>query len=277
VIRRAVERLRQAGIENPRLDADVLFMSVVGVDRAHLYLMLPDPLPLASADRFLALVERRASGEPVAYITGLREFMGLDFIVDPRVLIPRPETEGLVERAIAWLSSHPGTRRVVDVGTGSGAIAISIDRLAPVTSQPLIVASDISLDALAVARVNCERIGASRVRFVRGSLLDWSRDPFDAILANLPYLRDEQRHPGISHEPDLALYADDGGFALYAQLLHQSVPLLVPGGIILCEIDPLQHEQAVNVARRAHPRANVRVEADLAGLDRYLIVESARE
>jgi release factor glutamine methyltransferase len=250
-------------------------MSLAGVDRAHLYLMLPEPLPAITVSRFRELVERRAAGEPVAYITGFREFMGLDFAVDQRVLIPRPETEGLVERALTWLSSRPGPTRIVDVGTGSGAIALSLARHVPTTAQPVIVASDVSIDALAVTRLNRERLSVGSVELVCGSLLDWSHAAFDLIMANLPYLREEQRHSGISWEPDAALYAADGGFALYARLLRQSGPLLAPGGMIVCEIDPDQREQALSVARRAIPSADVRIEADLAGIDRYLIVEDA--
>jgi release factor glutamine methyltransferase len=220
------------------------------------------------------MIERRAAGEPVAYITGTREFMGLEFAVDPRVLIPRPETEGLVERALSWLSNHPQASRIVDVGTGSGAIAFSLARLAPASPRAAIFASDVSIDALAVARVNRARLGATRVQFVCGSLLDWSHAPFDVIVANLPYLRKEQRHSGIAREPDAALYAEDGGFKLYTELLRQSVGRLAPSGIILCEIDPLQRDRAVRDARCAFPTAEIRVERDLADLDRYLIVES---
>jgi len=250
-------------------------MHLTRQSRAQLYVTLPTPLDAITRSRFFELVERRVAGEPVAYITGSREFMGLDFTVDPRVLIPRPETEGLVERAFAWLNEQRGLRRVVDVGTGSGAIAISVDRLASSALNLEIFASDISIDALTVAQANRDRLGANRVQFVCGSLLDWSGGPFDAILANLPYLREEQRHAGIALEPDLALYAEDNGFALYAKLLRQSVTRLAPGGIILCEIDPAQRGQALAVAGEAFPQAGIRVEPDVAGLDRYLIVENS--
>lgn len=275
MIHRAVARLHSAGIENPRLDADVLFMSVAGVDRVHLYLMLREPVAPSIASRYMNLVERRAAGEPAAYLTGIREFMGLEFVVDRRVLIPRPETEGLVERALSWLSSHPRASRIVDVGTGSGAIALSIAQLAPESSHPSIIASDVSSEALAVARINRARLGATSVQFVCGSLLDWSRQRFDMIVANLPYLREEQRHAGIAREPDMALYAEDGGFRLYSELLRQSVCRLAPRGIILSEIDPLQRDRATCDAQHAFPAAEIRVEPDLAGRDRYLIVESA--
>jgi release factor glutamine methyltransferase len=199
--------------------------------------------------------------------------MGIDFVVDRRVLIPRPETEGLVERALAWIERQACPLRIVDVGTGSGAIAISIDRLNQAAVRPLIVASDNSQDALAVTRINRQRLGAERVQLVCGSLLDWARVPFEMIVANLPYLREDQRHPGIGLEPDAALYADDLGFAVYQELLRQSSSLLAPGGILLCEIDPGQREAALKRSRAANPRATVRVEPDLAGLDRYLVVE----
>jgi release factor glutamine methyltransferase len=199
--------------------------------------------------------------------------MGLDFYVDRRVLIPRPETEGLVERALAWIEQQSRPLRIVDVGTGSGAIALSLDLLAHTEKRPMIVASDISRGALEVARINRERLGARRVEFVCGSLLDWTRGPFDLIVANLPYLREDQRHGGIALEPDAALYAEERGFALYRKLLRQSTLLLAPGGILLCEIDPDQRDVALVQAHAAHPSATIRVEPDLAGLDRYLVIE----
>jgi release factor glutamine methyltransferase len=248
-------------------------MHLTSLDRAQLYMRYPEPLPPDTNARFAELIERRTAGEPVAYITGSREFMGIDFVVDRRVLIPRPETEGLVERALAWTDQQDRALRIVDVGTGSGAIAISLGRLSQSADRPLIVAGDNSQDAVAVARINRERLGADRVHLVCGSLLDWARVPFDMIVANLPYLREDQRHPGIGLEPDSALYADDFGFALYAELLRQSVLLLAPGGILLCEIDPAQREAALRRSRAALPNAAIRVEPDLAGLDRYLIGE----
>lgn len=249
-------------------------MHLTGLDRTELYVRLPEPLPPENVARFDELVERRAAGEPVAYLTGSREFMGLDFFVDRRVLIPRPETEGLAERALAWIERQERPLRIIDVGTGSGAIALSIARLNHPTAPLLIIASDISPNALAVARINRERLAADHVQFVCGSLLDWARAPFDVIVANLPYLRDDQRHTGIALEPDEALYSGDLGFSHYVKLLRQSSALLAPGGLILCEIDPDQRDIALQHARSAHATAIVRVEPDLAGLDRYLIMES---
>ncbi len=260
VIREATRRLIAAGIENARLDVEVLLMHVMNVDRAHLYLALPDPAPDDLATELTMLVKRREAGEPVAYLTGHREFMGLDFQVDSRVLIPRPETEGLVERAVRWLQVHPDAGRVVDVGTGSGAIAISIDKFASPSRELLISGSDVSRATLDVARDNRTRLGAMRVELVNGNLLDWCGQRIDLIVANLPYLREEQRHEGIAQEPDLALYADEAGFALHTSMIGQAANLLTSAGALMCEIDPSQssvaNATAPGFSQRAHPDRN---------------------
>ncbi len=273
LLARATRQLSESRIDNPRLDAQVLLMHLLHVDRAHLFLRLQDNADGDVNARLFELIERRAAGEPVAYLTGHREFMGLDFVVDSRVLIPRPETEGLVERALHWLEHHPGARRIVDVGVGSGTIAISVDRHTVTQRNMQVVGSDVSADALAVATRNRKRLGASRVVLVRGSLLEWCHGPVDLIVANLPYLREEQRNAGIAQEPELALYADQAGFALYARLIPQASEILVPDGCLICEIDPDQCGVAIETAQRAFLDADVRVEADLAERERYLIVE----
>ncbi|MGA7672390.1 MAG: peptide chain release factor N(5)-glutamine methyltransferase [Nitrolancea sp.] len=269
----AVVRLSRARVEGARLDAEVLMMHLRGVDRTHLYLDLNDEAPNELPAAYEELIERRATGEPVAYITGRREFMGIELTVDARVLIPRPETEGMVERAVAWLDRHPEARRVVDVGTGSGAIAVAIVRFVGDGRSLSIVASDVSGDALDVARVNLNQCNAARIELVRGDLLSWCRGPIDLVVANLPYLREEQRHEGIAREPDLALYADQQGFALNARLLAESSRLLIRPGAVMCEIDPDQREVGLLAASEAFPGANIWIDTDLARLDRYLIVD----
>ena len=250
-------------------------MDLLGVDRAGLYVAYPEPVTDEIAVRFNHALRRRLAGEPVAYITGHREFMGLDFIVDPRVLVPRPETEGLVEWALEHVRRRGGCdHAIVDVGTGSGAIAVSIAYSLPPDPPRLIVGSDRSLAALAVARVNAERLTPGRVQLVCGNLLDWCRGRVDLILANLPYLRPDEAHPGIAHEPARALYADGAGFALYHELLRQAALLLAPGGAIGCEIGMEQGERAAQEAHALFPNAVIRVEQDLAGRDRYLLIEN---
>ncbi len=266
-------RLANSGVDNARLDVEVLLMHLMSIDRAHLYLALRDPAPDDLVAQLTVLIERRAAGEPVAYLTGHREFMGLDFRVDPRVLIPRPETEGLVERALRWLQQRQETRHVVDVGTGSGAIAISLDTCTPISQKLRILGSDISRAALDLADINRAHLGATRVEFVNGNMLNWCGLPLDLIVANLPYLRDEQRHAGIAQEPDLALYAADAGFAFYSALLPEAATLLAPDGALMCEIDPSQSTVAIATASAAFPTSSVWIEQDLAGRDRYLMVQ----
>lgn len=267
------QQLEQAGDETARLDAEVLLRHLLSIDRATLYARLPDPAPPDTVERYRDLIARRAAGEPVAYITGHREFMGLDFLVDRRVLIPRPETEYLVEWALAWLRERGGDRLVVDVGTGSGAIAVS---LAAHADDPAlrVVGSDRSLDALRVAAINRDRLAPGRVALVAGDLLSWCRPGIDLVLANLPYLRPDQAHVGIAWEPAVALYAGETGFGLYEQLLPQVAQRLRPRGAVGCEIDPSQRAIAIATARSHFPTARITVRPDLAGLDRYLIIET---
>jgi release factor glutamine methyltransferase len=262
-------RLAAAGVENAGLDASLLLGAVVGLDRAGL-LANPDiPLTAAAWAEYTRLVERRAGGESVAYITGRREFFGLDFAVDARVLVPRPATEHLVERAIEHLRTlPPGPRLAVDVGTGAGPIAVSLAHALP---NLTVVATDVSTGALAVARLNAARHGVGgRVRLVCGSLLDWLGAPVDLIAANLPYLRPEQAHAGIAHEPGVALYGGDDGFELYRRLLAQAPPLLRPGGLLVAEIGADQREAALATAARVAPGWAASVQPDYAGFPRVL-------
>lgn len=268
--------MRDAGIDGGRLDVEVLLMYVCHIDRTHLYLALDDEAPPQLDKTLTTLVTRRAAGEPIAYLTGHRDFMGLDFLVDKRVLIPRPETEGLVERALRWLQDHPAARWIVDVGTGSGAIAIGLDRLSEVERNLVIVGSDVSRGALSVAAANVTRLQSDRVELVQGDLLGCFRGQIDLVVANLPYLRDAQRNSQIAHEPAVALYSEDAGFALYSALITQASTLLGFPGALLCEIDPAQRAVALAGAHSSFPDAGARVETDLAGRDRYLIVERAK-
>jgi release factor glutamine methyltransferase len=270
----ARDGLPAAGSQTPRLDAEVLLMASLGWERAKLFAHLGDMISPDAAHAYHQMIERRAAGEPVAYITGRREFRGLDFLVDRRVLIPRPETERLVEWGLEQLRRFSGRARVVDVGTGSGAIAVSLAREAvSLPTAPLIVASDRDRDALRVAARNVERLAPGAVQLIAGDVLDWARPGFDLILANLPYLRPEQANPSIAWEPPQALYASAAGFALSEALLRQASTRLAPGGALALELDPGQRELALAAAREAFPTARVAVEADLAGLDRYLFVE----
>jgi release factor glutamine methyltransferase len=189
------------------------------------------------------------------------------------VLIPRPETERFVEYALTWLRTHSGPRRVVDVGTGSGAIALALaDELGASRPDVRVVATDISAVALEVATINRDRLRLTdRVELVESDLLDAFDEPFDVILANLPYLRPDQRHPSTRREPEVALFGGPDGFDLHRRLLRQSATLLAPDGLWVGEIDPAQAEIAVAFAREATGRV-ARIETDYAGDARYLVL-----
>lgn len=276
LLREGQLRLARAGGDTPRLDAEVLLMNLLGADRAGLYLAYPNPAPGEIPGRFREWIERRVAGEPVAYLTGHREYMGLNFQVDRRVLIPRPETEFLVEWALDRLRKPAtGRKLIVDIGTGSGAVAVSLAHLLPEGVYPVIVGSDRDREALQVAAMNRDRLAPGRVELVLGDLLEWCGGGIDLLLANLPYLRQDQAHSGLAWEPDVALYAGVDGLDLYRRLLPWAKELLSPVGALVCEIDPDQAAPIRELARQHFPMARSRVEPDLAGLDRYLIVDLA--
>ena len=259
--------------ESPQFDAELLLRHVLGVDRVGLLVRYDMALPDAARARFDTLVARRATAEPIAYILGTRGFRTIELLVDGRVLVPRPETEQLVDDALAWLRAHPGPRRVVDVGTGSGAIALALATELPAARYDVqIVATERYRAALMVAIENRARLGlVGRVELVLADLLAGLRGPFDVILANLPYLRTDQTHPSIASEPATSLYGGADGFEHYRRLLTQAGNVLAPGGLLVGEIDPAQAVQAVSCASAATGRA-ARTVLDYAGDARYLVV-----
>lgn len=279
-MRDAARRLREAGIEDPELEADILLRHALNLDndRAHLLAILHDPLPEAAAARFEALVARRLSHEPTAYIVGRREFYGLELECGPEALIPRPETELLVDIALDWLQSRqppPGTPLIVDVGTGNGALAIA---LAVNCASARVIAIDTSAAALALALRNARRHSvAKRVGFVRGDLLSPLRARADVIVANLPYVSAgdwERLAPEITrYEPRDALVGGPHGTETVERLLAQAPSYLAPRSLLLCEIGDQQGEELRAAAVRAFPDAWVEIRQDLASLDRVLYVE----
>ena len=257
-LREAVAALESAGCETPRLDAEVLLAHVLQVDRGKL-LTAPDlPVP----DGFEALVRRRAGHEPVAYITGRRWFRHLEIAVDPRVLVPRPETEHVVEAALEL----PTGARVADVGTGSGAIALALKDERPDLD---VTGTDLSEDALAVARANGSRLGLD-VRWSQGDLLAAVPGPLDAVVANPPYVRDDAvLPPDVSdHEPALALRAGPDGLDAYRRL----VPQVAARGVAFAALE-VGEGQAPEVGRMLLAAGCETVEAvrDLAGIERVVV------
>ena len=235
----------------------------------------PDPVRV----RFRDWVARHATGEPVAYLVGLRELFSLLFEVSPAVLIPRPETEHVVSAALDFPGILDRTCQVADVGTGSGNIAISIARHAP---RAAIVACDVSPAALDVARRNAERLGVEeRIRFLHSDLLDAVDQPrqFDLMVSNPPYIgTDEQGTVQDSvrdHEPSLALFAGADGLSVIRRLVESAGPRLVPGGRLIMEISPLIVEPCRELVSDPAVFSTVDVIRDLAGLPRVVVARRA--
>jgi len=275
-----VGRLRVgASSDTPHLDTQTLLAHILGASRATLLAYPERRLTSAQAATFARLVERRLAHEPVAYLVGHREFMGLDFAVDRRALIPRPETELLVEGALADLRArlghHEHTASVADVGTGSGAIALSLAQLERRAAP--IYALDISTDALDLARENARRLGvAERVTFLQGDLLDALPQPVDLLLANLPYVaRHDQGELALDvrrYEPELALYGDEDGLALLRRFFAQAPKYVYPDTTIGVEFGYNQRNTVETLARSAFPNGRIHVGADYAGWDRFALI-----
>lgn len=283
VIRAATERLADAGLETPRLDAEVLLRHVLGIDRTTLFLRYPDPVTPTALTAYDDLLARRLAGAPVAYLTGQRQFLGFALAVTPDVLVPRPETELLVEWARGWLL-RPGRDQahVVDVGTGSGAIAIGLATLLPAAWSGRITALDVSPSALAVAIANRDRLASAgapgpldRVDFRSSDLLAGLSGPVDLVLANLPYLTPRQvdGNPDLAAEPRLALDGGPDGLDLIRRLVDDLPRVLAPGGAVALELDPGQADSVAGLLRVAEPTALVTIHPDLAGLARFVMME----
>ncbi|MGO8947623.1 MAG: peptide chain release factor N(5)-glutamine methyltransferase [Ktedonobacterales bacterium] len=279
-LRPAVKWLRQAGVlDTPELDAQVLLSHVTGAPRATLLAFPERPLTPQQAESYAELVALRAAHTPVAYLTGHREFMGLDLLVDPRVLIPRPETELLVEAALSQIGVRlaKGAMPIVaDIGTGSGAIALSVLTYEP--RLPYIYATDVSADALALARENAQRLGVSgRVIFLESDLLATLPEPLDVLLANLPYVasRDNWSLPNDvrQYEPELALYGEDDGLGHLRRLFQQAPAHLPPGATLILEYGYDQREAVEALARETFPGCRLQSGRDLAGWDRYVVIQ----
>jgi release factor glutamine methyltransferase len=266
--------LATAGIPYPWLDAEILVAHVLHSSREHLH-SHPERLLTAPQRRRLSrLTARRAVRVPVPYLVGEREFYGQMLRVTPAVLIPRPESELLVELAVEWLKAHRAARRVIDLGTGSGAVAIAVAIAVP---QVRIEARDVSSGALRVAAENIARYRLRRrITTVKGDLLHGAA-PADVILANLPYIPDALRRvrpKELHYEPALALDGGKDGLALIRTALAQAPASLQPGGLLLFECDPAQTRRLVRLAQGHWPSAEVTIHKDLAGLNRVVRIQT---
>lgn len=274
-LRAAARRLDAAQIDAPRLVAETLLAHALDLSRGQILARFELPLAPSQLTIYQTLIDRCAAGEPLAYVLGHREFYGLDFRVDRRVLIPRPETEVLIDVALA-IAPRPDCH-IADIGTGSGAIAVTLAARLP---QARVIATDISPGAIEVASENARRHGvADRVTFKIGDLLAPLEAPVDVIVANLPYVRSrEWTHLADTiraHEPALAFDGGSDGLTLISRLLSDAPRALRPGGSILMEIGASHGEAAHELARDFFPEAAVSIRPDYAGRDRLLVVRTA--
>lgn len=298
LLRQGVEQLRASAVPSYTLAAELLLLHVAARDRSWLYAHPEEVLPAEAAEKYFELLRRRALGEPTQHLTGKQEFWGLEFEVNPQVLIPRPETEHLIEVALdrlavrelregrsAKLTSEGLT--IVDVGTGSGCIAAA---LAKELSAATIYAGDVSPAALEVAKCNAVRLGfGERIRFVDSNLLDGFRTVasgaqraapllFDLVISNPPYIgrREADTLPieVREHEPEAALFGGEEGYELYGRLIPEAAEFLKPGGLLVLELgyNSLPAVQPLLVATQW---SKIAVTNDLAGIPRVLSAERA--
>jgi release factor glutamine methyltransferase len=278
-LRAAIARLEESGVPSAPLAAELLLMHVLQRDRTWLYAHPEFELSPEDAAAYAHLIERRSEGVPTQYLTGRQEFWGLEFQVGPGVLIPRPETEHTIEVALERLGARRAEPlRIVDVGTGSGCIAIALARELP---RAEIVATDISAAALDYAQRNAARHGVSkRIQFLRADLLEAAMEAlgraesrFDLIVSNPPYVgrNDAGSLPREvrEHEPAEALFAGDDGLQIYPALIDEAARQLAPSGIVVLEIG-YNGAQYVGSLLSASQWTDLRVTRDLAGIERVI-------
>jgi release factor glutamine methyltransferase len=255
-------------IESPRLNAEHLLAHVLGRKRIELYLEFERELNESELAPLRDFVKRRATGEPLQHLLGTVEFCGHTFVCDKRAMVPRPETEQLVELIESKIENRKS--KILDVGTGSGVIALSLAAEFP---EAEIVAADISEDALALARENAKRLGlADRIRFLKSNLLENVEGVFDLIAANLPYISTEQRQTlsrEVLHDPEVALFGGVGGDELVRELIAQARSRLRPGGTLALEIGIGQSEALVEALTEKNYR-DIWMKNDYSGVTRFL-------
>jgi release factor glutamine methyltransferase len=268
------DRLTQADVDAPRLSAEVVLARALELSRTQLLaqpdrLLTPEQFTRAQRD-----VERLVNNAPVAYVVGHREFYDIDLLTDARALIPRPETECLVEYAIKIMTDRPAPL-IADVGTGCGAIAVTLAKHLP---RARVIAIDLSAAAVELARTNAQRNNVdARIDFRVGSILEPITETLDLLAANLPYI-DDKDWPYLAktirgHEPKMAFVGGPDGLDLVRALLRDAARVLRPGGVILLEIGAYHGDAVTEIALLNFPQARVQIKPDYAGLDRLAVIE----
>ena len=268
------EKLRAFGICDAGLEAEVLVRMVMGLDKADFIRDLREGVSLAQQQKICRFIERRQQKEPLAYITGRKEFFGLDFVVNQHVLVPRTETELIVEKVINYFNEcQSSTLKIVDIGTGSGVIGVSLSHNLSFCD---VLCTDISPEALLVAQKNAEIHNVEKVTFLEGDLLSPVHEKQDVILSNPPYIpsdRINHLQEEVQREPIIALDGGDDGFKIIERLLLQSSKNLNNPGLILIEIDITQVRRSVLEASKYFPDNSISILMDCFDKDRFLKIE----
>ncbi|MFA6525607.1 MAG: peptide chain release factor N(5)-glutamine methyltransferase [Patescibacteria group bacterium] len=266
----AVKVLINHSITSAALDAEVLLSFVLKKPKEYI---LSHPEIILTKNQQVTLdrlIKKRTQSEPVAYLTNNKEFYGLDFYVDENVLIPRPETELLVDTALKEIN-YDSTVTIADIGTGSGCITVAIAKNLP---QTKIIAVDISRPALAIAKRNAKSYGVEKkISFVYGDLLNKLKVPVDIIIANLPYVPNSEAKKEISFEPKIAVFAENYGMELLEKIITQSKTKLSKNGMMFLEIHPPQAEKISVFAKHNFPGAKISILKDLANKERILSIK----
>ncbi|RQD70754.1 MAG: peptide chain release factor N(5)-glutamine methyltransferase [Tindallia sp. MSAO_Bac2] len=270
----ATNELKNAGIETPRLDAEVLLAFVLRIERIRLHMYPEKEVEQDAGEQFEILIKKRRDECPVAYLTGEQEFMGLQFMVTPEVLIPRPDTETLAETVLEWVKNTAGSEKIqlADIGTGSGAIAVSLAYYCPAIQ---VVATDLSHDALKIAEENAKRHHVlSRIEFLYGDLMEpliEKKYVLDALVSNPPYITEKEAEslPGsvAGYEPMLALLGGKDGLDPYRKILAEGLELLRPGALVAFEMGWQQGEDLKSLMEE-WGLEGVQIIKDLSGRDR---------
>ena len=280
VARKAAGVLEERGFEQARLESELLLAGVLGLKRLDLYLQHDRPLTESELERYRSAVRRRLRREPVQYILGTAAFRGLELQVDARVLVPRPETEVLAGAVLDWSRRQAHWGSALDIGTGSGAIALS---LVTEGEYERVVATDVSGAALEVARRNAAGLGAAdRIEFREGSLFDvvGEGERFDVIVSNPPYVAESERGglaaEVVAHEPATALFAGADGLAVIGRLIAGAADRLRPGGLLALEMGATQGPAVLALLAESGRYVDPRVERDLAGRERIALATAGR-
>jgi len=273
----AKKLLKSKSVDGPEASAEFLLQQIIGEDKVYIFSHPDQVLTAEQQKQFEEWISRRAKHEPVWYITGKIEFLGLYFTVNQSVLIPRPETELLIEKIAEHIREGFAPKKVLDVGTGSGAIIISLANMLKGKSEYF--ASDISAEALEVAKENAENLGLSdSICFRLGDLFEpWKGQKFDLIVANLPYVPEadlETLKPDlVNYEPHIALFSGEDGLTLYRKFFQEVGKHLNEHGKIFCEIGYNQGDKIKDILTQVSPSAEVTVLNDYADVDRIVIIE----